>query len=391
MIARPLTCLLALATLAACFDFAGPRDPLLDRGVLHPVRAGGSRTYERISAGMRHTCALTGEGVAYCWGANDELQLGTAVALPACQVFPCTSVAQQAGGTLRFSEIVAGTFSTCALAKDGKAWCWGLRYRWLDTLDRSALPAVVETDSAFVSITGGDAHYCGLTAGGTAMCWGVNFAGELGDSTKINRRAPVVVAGNHRFATLSALGQNTCGITIDGDAWCWGDNRWGQLGIGEVPYNAFGFARIYPGKVAGGEKYKAIAVGGEHVCALTMEALARCWGRNENAQQLGDDSGVAQRGVPGPVAGSLKFDALSASSIVTCGHTPENAVHCWGSDYFGALGDGREVNGGVGHPVLAAGGPYTRVASGVSHTCAIALDGAAWCWGDGLYGQTGHP
>ena len=375
--------------LAACVPL--PTDPVVNRGVLKPVRAGGDRIYAQISAGHRHTCALTPDGTAWCWGANDEKQLGVDTTLPICEGFPCSAAPQQAGGALRFKQIVTGTFMTCALAMDGRPWCWGLRYRWLDTLDRSATATLVETDSVFVSITGADQHSCGLTAGGTAMCWGTNFSGQLGDSTTTNRRSPAPVSGSLRFVSLSAGGANTCGISTEGDAWCWGDNRWGQLGLGEVPYNAFGLRRRFPGKVVGGEKYQAIVSGGEHTCALTTAGAARCWGRNENAQQLGDDSGVLQRGVPGPVAGSFTFDALSAGSIVTCGHTAANAIYCWGSDYFGGLGDGRQVNGGVGHPVLSAGGPYARVAPGGSHTCAIDLKGFAWCWGDGLYGQLGNP
>ena len=377
-----------LAGLSACADL--PVDPITQRAVLHPVRAAAPKTFAQVSAGFTHTCALTADGTAWCWGANHELQLGIDTPLPQCQVFSCTPVAQQAGGTRKYKQIVAGTVSTCAIDLEGKTWCWGLLYRWLDTLELTATPKQIATDSTFISVTGGDAHFCGLTAGGTAMCWGVNTWGELGDSTKMNRRTPVVVVGGHRFKSLSASGVNTCGVTIDGDAYCWGDNRYGQIGAGEVPYNSYGFVRTWPRKVEGGHLFTTIAVGGNHVCALDTTGAAWCWGRNDNAQQLGDDSGISHRGVPVRVVGSLVFDAIAAAAVATCGHTPTNSVHCWGSDYFGGLGDGREVNGGVGHPVLAAGGPYKSVSPGGSHSCGLALDGTLWCWGDGLFGQLGN-
>jgi alpha-tubulin suppressor-like RCC1 family protein len=376
-----------LLAMSACVDL--PTDPIVFRAVLHPVRAAAPLTFSDISAGHLHTCGLTFDGTAYCWGANESYRLGVSTSFPTCQIFPCTATPQQAGGTTRFKQIIAGTDKTCALAIDGKPWCWGSIYRWFDTLQVSATAVPVATDSVFVSISGGGAHHCGLTAGGTAMCWGVNTFGSLGDSTKTNRHSPVVVAGNHRFTSLAAGGIIGCGVDTNGDAWCWGDNRFGQLGLGEVPYNSYGLVRTYPGRVVGGHKFTSIVVGGDHVCALDTTGAAWCWGLNANAQQLGDDSGIVQRGVPGAVVGGLKFDALSASIVMTCGHTPANEMYCWGSDYFGGLGDGREVNGGVGHPVRSAGGPYARVAAGTSHACGLKADGVAWCWGDGLYGQLG--
>src|SRR5215218_5985235 len=43
---------------------------------LAPSAVGGGRTYEKISAGLVHTCGLTAGGAAYCWGINDTGALG---------------------------------------------------------------------------------------------------------------------------------------------------------------------------------------------------------------------------------------------------------------------------------------------------------------------------
>src|SRR4051812_45955615 len=192
-----LSACLSLIALTACVNV--PTDPVVNRAVLHPVRAASSLTFADISAGHAHTCGLTTDGTAYCWGANESYRLGVSTPFPTCQIYPCTALPQQAGGTTRFKQIVAGTDVTCALAIDGKPWCWGSIYRWVDTTQISAAAVPVETDSIFVSISGGGSHHCGLTAGGTAMCWGINSSGSLGDSTKTNRHSPVVVTGNHKF------------------------------------------------------------------------------------------------------------------------------------------------------------------------------------------------
>ena len=152
---------------SGCVSITDPNDPVLTRGVLSPVRAGQPNVFRQISASNRHTCAIDTGGAAWCWGANDTRQLGTDAVLPVCQIFPCTSTARQTGGNLRFTKIIAGNIDTCGLGVDGKAYCWGETYRWLDTLVRTTTPVVVPSDSLFASIAGGGAHYCGLTAGGS--------------------------------------------------------------------------------------------------------------------------------------------------------------------------------------------------------------------------------
>ena len=72
-----------------------------------------------IAAGKAHTCGVTGGGVAYCWGSNYDGQLGngTASGIEASPV--------RTAGTLSFVQISAGGRHTCALTSQGGAHCWG--------------------------------------------------------------------------------------------------------------------------------------------------------------------------------------------------------------------------------------------------------------------------
>ncbi len=71
-----------------------------------------------IAGGSGHTCALTVDGIAYCWGENSDGGLGDNSLTD--RLIP-TAVA---GGHI-FSKISAGHLYSCALTNAGAAWCWG--------------------------------------------------------------------------------------------------------------------------------------------------------------------------------------------------------------------------------------------------------------------------
>ena len=357
-----------------------------------PAPTDGARTYTQIAAGFVHTCALDASGAAWCWGNNDYSQLG-APSEEECGGRPCSTTPVAVRGAKQFIVLASGWVHNCGIAADQRIWCWGggaldrRGYLGDGEVRRSAEPVLVASDSTFASVTLGDSHSCALTPGGSALCWGANDWGQLGDGTREHRATPVSVAIDLRFRTLSAGAYHTCGITLANETFCWGDNRWGQLGTGPVAYNSLAAAVAIPSPVSGGQTFTHVAAGWEHTCALAGSGVAFCWGRNEDARQLGDDSDVTHRGTPAPVAGDRTFVALTAGALATCGRTAANAAWCWGGNYYGGLGNGEVTTDGVGSPVRALGGPFTSLALGQSHTCAIAADGRVWCWGDQSAGQ----
>lgn len=351
--------------------------------------AGGSQTYTRVAAGFVHTCALDLNGAALCWGSNEYSQLGVASVPLACGGRPCSRTPVAVSGDRRFTSLAAGWVHNCGISTDSRTYCWGggatggMGYLGDGTVRRSATPLLVRADSAFTSVTIGDGHSCALTASGMAFCWGQNTQGQLGDGTRSDRAVPVSVRTRLRFRSLSAGAYHTCGITLDNEAYCWGDNRWGQGGTGgDLPYNSVASVATDPVRVAGEHQYSVIAAGWEHTCALASSGTAYCWGRNDDARQLGDDTGITHRGTPGAVVGGLRFTALTAGALATCGRTVSNDAYCWGANYYGGLGNGTTVSTGVGHPVRTLGGPFGQVTIGQAHACGIATDRRLWCWGD---------
>ena len=278
-----------------------------------------------------------------------------------------TTQAPAVGG-FEASAISAGDEHTCALAPAGQAYCWGRNNNGQlgngTTTTGQEVPTAVAGGLTFASISAGAQHTCALTAAGQAYCWGSNSTGQLGDGTTTVRLVPTAVVGGLTFASISVGFFHTCGITPAGQAYCWGSNGnfnfnqlAGQLGDGTRS------RRLVPTAVAGGLTFTSISAGAYHTCALTTTGQAYCWGTNETGP-LGDGT-TTVRLVPTAVAGGLTFASISAGTQHTCGITLATQAYCWGSYLYGRLGVGRTISA-RSVPTAVAGAAASAVGSSAS-------------------------
>jgi alpha-tubulin suppressor-like RCC1 family protein len=334
-----------------------------------------------IAAGGRHTCALTGNGVL-CWGATARGAVGdgTVGGDP-----PYAAEPRRVTGTQRFAALGAGSAHSCAIATGGDAWCWGDNQhgqRGVPEPAASGEPVAVATSLQLSSIAAGAGHTCAIRFGTqSGYCWGDHARGQLGTGDGGGGPDVVAVSGERAWGALGAGVASTCGVTTSGVAWCWGDNRRGQLGRGEPA------GSNQPVRVAGDRIYAGLAVGGEHACARTAVGAVWCWGANDRGQ-LGADSSDDERGVPVAVAGELALSGLTAGARHTCGLAADGAAWCWGSNQHGQLGDLSTMD--ARRPVAVAGGlAFAALAAGEAHTCGVTRAGATFCWGADDDGQLG--
>jgi alpha-tubulin suppressor-like RCC1 family protein len=162
-----------------------------------PVGVTGGLTFTSIAAGRVHTCGLTGSGAAYCWGLNEDGQLGNGG--PTNPFQPHPNPVAVVGG-FSFSVLISGNHDahTCAVTSSGSAYCWG----WNDqgqlgkgSAGSSSTPAPVSGELSFRALSGGRGHTCGLTSAGAMYCWGWNRDGQLGNGSTTNSSVPVAVPG----------------------------------------------------------------------------------------------------------------------------------------------------------------------------------------------------
>ena len=194
---------------------------------LAPVEVEAEADFELISAGGQHTCALDDDGAAWCWGTNTDGMLGNG------DDEGLSPEPVEVAGDHEFTTLDAGANHTCALTEDGEAFCWGLNQFGAlgdGTQEVRTEPTAVAGEHTFTAVTAGLGHSCGITEAGAALCWGFNAAAQLGNGTTANALEPAAVEGGYAFAILTAGDYHTCGVTEDGLTICWGLNPDAPLG-----------------------------------------------------------------------------------------------------------------------------------------------------------------
>lgn len=126
------TCAIAPDLAAYCWD-ANPAGGIGDgtvAGSTTPRAVSGSFRYVAISSGGMHSCAVDDAGMARCWGAGREGQLGISpsflVSRCAAGTVACSPVPVKVSGWRKFTAISAGQGNhTCGLTLNGNVYCWG--------------------------------------------------------------------------------------------------------------------------------------------------------------------------------------------------------------------------------------------------------------------------
>lgn len=201
-----------------------------------PRLVAGGHSFAGPAGLARHTtCGLETGGDVLCWGLDDFGQLGRGAGPTAPQPAPAPVVGGHA-----FETVTVGATAACGIDADGDAWCWGRNDQGeLGTGAAGGVfssPQLVAGGHAFAQLSAGWTFACGVDTDGAALCWGQDMFGQLGRGvtgmTVVPAPGPVV--GGHVFRSVEAGYQHACGIATDGGTWCWGAGDSGQLGSGST-------------------------------------------------------------------------------------------------------------------------------------------------------------
>lgn len=175
---------------------------------------------------------------------------------------------------------------------------------------------------------------------------------------------------------------HTCAISSTGHLYCWGDNTLGQLGDGHAePYSAT------PVPVVTGLTFTSVTASDNYSCAISTAGDGYCWGQSFTGE-LGNGVSAVVESTPQLVLGGLHFTTIAAGGDHACGLIAGGAAYCWGNDLFGELGNGSTTE--VDAPTPVEGGlHFTTITSGDAHSCGLTSTGAAYCWGNNVSAELG--
>jgi len=330
---------------------------------------------------LSHACGRTAAGALACWGRNDFGQLGDG---DVTAVFGSPAVAV-AGGPAAFTRLAGAGEHTCALGSGATLWCWGRNQNGQlgdGTLDDRPTPDVVA--GAWVQVRAGGDSVMGVRADGTLWGWGANGSDQLGLGSAAATRitTPTQVGADADWAAVDVMSMHGCGLRTDATLWCWGYNMTAVFGDGTQT------SSDVPVAAGTGHTWASFALGYAHTCAIDPAGALWCWGDNAFGQ-LGLGAAVTSSKSAQQVGGDSDWTAVAAGTQATCG-LRAGTIWCWGRNLMGEVGNGTQIQADT--PVQVGGDTdWVDVRGGAAGMCGRHADGTVACWGNDTGGYlTGH-
>lgn len=174
-----------------------------------PITPPGDHRFLAISmGGDLGVCGIRVDRRVLCWAPRDTGARGTPTMVPSLQDAEAVSAesmcavttvgdlscwtATTAASVVAGLPPMAGIRGSCALARDGSAWCRGPFITPILSVTTGSADEWRRVEGAppFASLRSGVQAHCGITAEGAVWCWGYNSAGQLGDGTTASRLRP---------------------------------------------------------------------------------------------------------------------------------------------------------------------------------------------------------
>ena len=252
------------------------------------------------------------------------------------------------------------------------------------------------------SLKAGSGTSCGLTATHDLYCWGespgtvmpVDSSAACTDLTswrRCNPRPTLVPTGLefHEISIANGGIVHICGRTAAGEMYCWGDML--------VTYDQVVSVGRTPTLRPLADPIEAIRAGDTHDCALTTGGDMYCWGDYDyNVRGTGGPVEHDWDLVPNIVAGGWRFQGLAVGFVHSCGLATNGEALCWGHESSVGVLDPPIRTGGCGLPLSCVDHPvrvtdYRQFGHLEAGPVTCGIDGIQrlYCWGFNRTGAIG--
>jgi alpha-tubulin suppressor-like RCC1 family protein len=350
-----------------------------------------STDWAQIDAGSFHTCAIKTDGTLWCWGSDNDGRLGNG-ATTGNQVSPV----QEVTAANDWAQVSGGGWHTCAVKTDGTLYCWGDddngqlgNGATTGDQDTPVQEVTAANDWAQVSAGVSSRHTCAIKTNGTLWCWGDDTDGRLGNGAPTGDQISPVQESTLAtdWAVVGAGRDFSCAIKTDGTLWCWGEDADEELGNGATSGDQV--SPTQEGTLS--TNWSKLATDYSHSCAIKTDGTLWCWG-GDGWEALGDGIGASFTNVPTQEhTYATDWAEVALATNASCGIKTNGSLWCWGTDVNGTLGNGN-VTADQESPVQEYTGAmdWVSVSSKNRTNCALKSDGTIYCWGDGDDGELGN-
>ena len=184
---------------------------------------------------------------------------------------------------------------------------------------------------------------------------------------------------NSSFVSLSSghADEWRCGVTKANEVWCWGNNAWNNLGNQEFTQNKLNVEKY---SIANTDELAYLK---NNYTAKPIPVLIK----NPDKKTDEDPEYIHLSGIT----------KVAAGNVHGCAITMNREVYCWGGNYHGQLGIGKEgymntYKEPVGYASKVVAGKQNSksgylsnivdISLGRNYSCALTAEGDIYCWGD---------
>jgi alpha-tubulin suppressor-like RCC1 family protein len=346
------------------------------------AHAASFEDWSSVSAGENFTCGIRHGGKLYCWGNDFYGQVGDGGTNEESITTP-----RRIGDFEDWASIAAGGFHACGVRKNGKLYCWGRddngQVGDAGPDANVSAPKRIGDFEDWTSVGGGLGHTCGIRHGGKLYCWGRDNKGQVGDAgDNTNISSPKRIGDFEDWARVDGGNSHTCGVRENGKLYCWGDDTYGQLGTPTLA--------LAPYRIGDFQDWSSVSAGADTTCGIRHGGKLYCWGDNAFGQVgIGEPEPGHPIPVPNRVGSFEDWATSSTGDSHNCGVRKNGKLYCWGYDGEGQVGDGFSDSFAYFPRRIGDFEDWAKISAGGSHSCGVRSNGKLYCWGDDTFGQIG--